>query len=207
MAGWLTQTPAARRLNVTPKRLEQLVKDGQLVAATDFYGRRRYDPAPIELLRARVQAGFTQTAKAPAAGGAAGKAQARAFKMFAAGKQQREVVIETELAPAMVLELRRQYAAMGGDLLITAPVLEDVRDVLDWRGEATERGFLWALRARIRRAFAEGSTVSTGAAAPPNHTNDGGTSGNIDTGTAGEGNGSDAAGEGSVPRDPRGETG
>lgn len=178
------------------------MRTGELVSAKDFFGRVRYDPAPIEQLRSRMRAGFAQAMKAPAAGGAVGKAQARAFKLFAEGRPSREIVIETELAPGVVQDLRRQYAEMGGDLLISPPVLADLRDVLDWRGEATERALVNAMRARLRAAFQRGLTA---AADPPNHTNEGESSGNIDGGTAGPGGGAEAAGEGALRVDPRGE--
>jgi len=180
------------------------VKTGELVSAKDFFGRVRYDPAPIEQLRARTRAGFAQATKAPAAGGAAGKAQARAFKLFAEGRPSREIVIETELAPAVVTDLRRQYAEMGGDLLISGPVLEELRDVLDWRGSATDRALLGAVRARMRASFERGLTA---AADPPNHTTEGDRSGNIDGRAAGEGGGSEAAGQGALRGDPRGQAG
>lgn len=175
---------------------------GEIVAARDVFGRRRYDPASVEMLRARMRAGFKQAAKAPAAGGAAGKAQALAFKLFAAKKSLRDIVIETELGPAVVQDLRRQYAAMGGDLLISGPVLEDLRDVLDWRGEATEHAMMKALRARIRRAFTQGQTV---AAEPSNHTNEGESSGTTDGGAASASTGFEPASTGSVRVDPHGE--
>jgi hypothetical protein len=180
------------------------VKEGQLVSARDFSGRTRYDPAPIELMKARQAAGYKQAVRAPRPGGGAGKAQAAAFRMFAAGQPLREIVISTELAPAVVLDLRRQYASMGGDFLISAPGLEDLRDVLDWRGEATERGLLTAIRARVRRSFEQGQTA---AADPPNHTTERDTSGNIDGGSAGEGGGSESTGEGALRVDPRGQAG
>jgi hypothetical protein len=202
MASWLTQTPAARRLGITVKRLDQLVAEGDLVAAVDFYGRRRYDPAPIELMRARIRAGFKQATKLPAAGGAAGKAQAHAFKLFSEQRLIREVVIETELAPSVVQDLLRQYAEMGKELLITHAALQDVRDVLDWRGEATEKGLVLAIRARLRRAFNDGQNA---AADPPNHTTEGKSSGNIDTGATGTSGGAGRAGEGLVRGDPRGQ--
>lgn len=203
IASWPTQTPAARRLGVTVKRLEQLVRTGELVSARDFFGRVRYDPAPIEQLRSRIHAGFKQATKAPAAGGAAGKAQARAFKLFAEGKPSREIVIETELAPSVVQDLRRQYAEMGGDLLISSPVLEDLRDVLDWRGAATERALLLAVRTSKRASFERGLAA---AAVPPNHINEGESSGESHTGSGGKGRGSQATGEGALRLDPRGET-
>ena len=199
MASWLTQTPAARRLGITVKRLEQLVSEGELVAAVDFYGRRRYDPAPIELMRARIRAGLKQAIKAVPAGTGSGRAQALAFKLFSEGRPSREIVIETQLAPGVVLDLRRQYAVMGGDMLIPPDVLEEIRDMLDWRGEASPHAFMKAFRARLRRAFAQGQTA---AADPPNHTNEGESSGNIDTGAAGTSGGAQPPSEGFVRSDP-----
>lgn len=189
---------------MTVKRLDKLVASGELVATKDFFGRKRYDPAPIEQLRARAQAGYKQATKAPAAGGGAGKVQARAFRLFAEGKPSRDIVIETELAPGVVQDLRRQYAEMGGDLLISGRVLEEFRDVLDWRGDATDRALLVAVRARLRSSFQRGLTV---AAAPPNHTNEGESSGITDSRAAVESGGAQAAGEGSLRVDREGEAG
>jgi hypothetical protein len=183
VSSWLGIKPACRRLDITPFRLDQLIAEGELVAMKDFYGRRRVDPAGVELLRSRMQAGLKHVAKAPAAGGAAGKAQARAFKMFSEGKPSREIVIETELGPDAVLELRRKYATMGGDLLVSARYLEELRDLLDWRSAATEVELMKAIRAGQRRAFARGQEVT---AETDKHTTEGESSGNIDGGTAGE---------------------
>jgi hypothetical protein len=184
VSSWLGGKAACRRLGVTLFRLNQLVAEGELVAMVDFWGRRRYDPAGLELLRARMQAGLKVAAKTPAAGGAAGRAQALAFKMFAEGRPSRDVVIETQLAPDTVVELRRKYATMGGDLLVSARQLEELRDLLDWRGQPTDAELLKAIRARLRQAFARGQAV---AAEPAKHTTEGESSGNIDGGAAGEG--------------------
>jgi hypothetical protein len=184
ITSWLGGKAACRRLGVTLFRLGQLVAEGELVAMTDFWGRRRYDPAGVELLRARMQAGLRVTAKTPAAGGAAGKAQALAFKLFGEGRPAREIVVETGLAPDTVVDLRRKYASMGGDLLITARQLEELRDLLDWRGPANDVELMRAIRVRLRSAFARGQAV---AAEPAKHTTEGDTSGNIDGGAAGEG--------------------
>lgn len=200
VASWLGLKPACRRLGITPFRLNQLVAEGELVAMNDFFGRRRFDPAGVELLRARMQAGLKHVAKAPAPGSGGGKAQARAFKLFAEGLPSRQIVIETELAPDVVVELRRKYAAMGGDLLISGRHLEELRDVLDWRGSTNEIEFMKALRARLRNAFARGQAV---AAEPANHTTEGESSGNIDGGTAGEGGRDHEEKPASIRGDPR----
>jgi hypothetical protein len=181
---WLGGKAACRRLGVTLFRLNQLVAGGELVAMVDFWGRRKYDPAGVELLRARMQAGLKVAAKTPAAGGAAGRAQALAFKMFAEGRPSRDVVIETQLAPDTVVELRRKYATMGGDLLVSARQLEELRDLLDWRGQPSDVELVKAVRARLRHAFARGQAV---AAEPAKHTTEGESSGNIDGRAAGEG--------------------
>lgn len=179
---WMKPASAARRLGVTRFRLNQLAAAGELVAKRDFYGALRFDPQPVEALRQRVDAGTAQVQRISRVGRmhGDGKAHAKAFRMFSEGAEPRVVVIETELTTTVVLDLRRQYAEMGRDFVLAAPDLAELRELLDWQGEATPRAFFHALRAKMRKQFERGQAV---AAETDKHTTEGTSSGNIDAGT------------------------
>jgi len=185
VSSWLKPAAAARRLSVSRFRLNQLASAGELVAKRDFYGALRFDPRPVEALRERVNAGTAQIERLNRAGRAAGdgKAHAKAFRMFAEGAPSRLDVNENELTTTAVVDLRRQYAEMGRDFVLGALELEEVRELLDWQGEPTTRGFFAALRARLRHQFERGQAV---AAEISKHTTEGDTSGNIDSRAEGE---------------------
>jgi hypothetical protein len=187
---WLKPLAAARRLGVSPSRLRQLADAGELASAKDFHGALRFDPYPIEQMRRRLDAGGKQIARqtsSPRAGD--GKAHAKAFRMFEEGRPSRDVVIECELTATAVVELRRQYAELGRDFLVSASGLAELRDVLDWRGEATEANLLAAIQRKVRESFERGQML---AAEPDKHTIEEETSGKPNGRAKGGGGGAHA---------------
>jgi hypothetical protein len=67
----------------------------------------------------------------------------------------RDVVLELEIRPDDALELRRQYAEFGADMLIGGAELEQLRELLDWHGE-TARSLVLAVNQRLRRQYQRG---------------------------------------------------
>lgn len=200
VSSWLKPAAAARRLGVSSFRLRALAAAGELTAKRDFYGALRFDPRPLEAMRERVSTGQKQIERLNRGGRGAGdgKAHALAFRMFAAGDPPRDVVIATELTTTAVVDLRKQYAEMGRDFVLTAPQLEELRELIDWQGEPVPRGFFLALRARLRQQFERGQAV---AAEGSKHTTEGDTSGNIDAGAAGQSRRSDEKSRAPLRRD------
>jgi hypothetical protein len=113
-------------------------------------------------LRKRLEASAAQARPLRArTSPAMGAAHAKAFKMFGEGKDSRDVVIACELEAPAVVELRRQWAEMGGEFTIGADTLAELRDLLDWRGSPTERGLVLGLRRRLREQFDRGVQVGS----------------------------------------------
>jgi hypothetical protein len=58
----------------------------------------------------------------------AGEVAARAFELFRAGKDLREVVIELRQTPERVRQLHREYA-LGSDLLVPAAICREIENI------------------------------------------------------------------------------
>jgi len=152
ITGWLTRETVARRLGITVSRLRQLEKAGELTPRPDFSGRARFDPAIVEKF------GRAQLSERPKSGSRrapTGAECARIFRMFEERKALRDIVVETEQPPRVVLELRRQYAEMGRDLLIAPGAVEELRELLDWQGEG-DKSLVAAVHKRLRYQFDRG---------------------------------------------------
>lgn len=161
ISAWPKLTQTARRLGISTGQVKKLAERGELVAAGDYYGHQRFDPAVVEQVRRRLESGGKNARAAAGTPRTAGDgpAHARAFRLFGEGRTPRDVVIECELPVATVAELRRQFAEMGRDLLISARELEELRDVLDWRDDATPAKLIRAISARLRSSFERGQAA------------------------------------------------
>jgi hypothetical protein len=201
VSSWLKPAAAGRRLGLSLFKLKRLADAGDLVASKDFYGALRFDPVPVETLRRRMDA-QGKVAERPSSPGrprtATGRDHARVFRLFGEGRELREIVMECELTTDTVVELRRQYAELGRDLLVSPKGLVELRELLDWTTEPTERNLLAAVAARNRRQFERGMKA---AAETDNHTTEEETSGKLDPRAAGPSRRAHEKSKGSLRRD------
>jgi hypothetical protein len=163
---WPQRKKAELLLGVPPARFNALEIAGKLKTYVDLRGRRRYDPQVLARLREEhAREVFRHFAGRPAAKPGGEKAAA-IFEDFKARVGLREIVIKHQVAPEHVTELRRQYAAMGDDLLIGAAEVLELRELLDWQG-TDGRTLVDAVNARLRYQFQRGRSLAAEDRTPP----------------------------------------
>lgn len=146
-------------LGVPEDRFSLFEAAGKLKWTADLKGRRRYDPQVLGKLREEnAREVFKHFAGRPAAKPGGEKAAA-IFADFKRGVDLREIVIAHQVSPEHVQELRRQYAAMGDDLLVGAVELLELRELLDWQG-TNGRSLVEAVNTRLRYQFQRGRELA-----------------------------------------------
>jgi hypothetical protein len=117
-ATWLLRKDVAKRLGMAENSVKR--RDG-----VDFHPIQRgrfffYDPVEVERYAAQRGPGRASVAD--------GEIAARAFELFRAGKDFREVVIELRQTPARVRDLFREFA-LGSDLLMPAVICREIESL------------------------------------------------------------------------------
>lgn len=135
------------------KRLENLESRGEVHSEHDFFGKRRFNPSELDAIKRKLDRPTLSPARARAP--VSGKAAATAFRMFGQGSELRAIVLELELTPDQVTDLRLKYAQMGRDLLVSPAELEQLRELLDWKGD-TGAGLVKRINERLRYQFDRG---------------------------------------------------
>ncbi len=120
----------------------------------DFRGRQRFDPAAVEVIKAKLTRGKVRDRQSTRF--RSGEIAAEIFAAFRDGKELREIVIASKQTPEYVFQLRAQYAAMGRDLLLSPRAVEALRDLLDWQGAPDEKSLIGAVSSRLRYQFQQG---------------------------------------------------
>jgi hypothetical protein len=177
IGGWLTLSDVARRLSLPRKRVLELEKAGELYARNDMFARPRFDPAKVEIFRRKLERPPNPDPRARPT--VSGPLAAKIFRMFGEGAELRRVVLEVEVAPDVVLNLRRQYADMGRDFLLSPAGVAELRELLDWTGN-TEASLIARVNERLRRQYDRGRKAGITESAE-NHKQNGVSSGrNVD---------------------------
>lgn len=200
ITGWPTRKRVQIKLGISAAQLRRLEKNRELVGVSDLFGRLRFDPQKVgEISRrlARPEVKEPRSAKRPD-----GKTCARMFRMFDERRALRDIVVELEQTPETVLELRRQHADLGRDLLLAPRTVTELRELLAWEGD-TEKSLLAAVSARLRYQYQRGAGLAV-KKSNRNHNSRGDVNGKPDTGEAEADRRNDGGGEGALHGDPVG---
>lgn len=153
--GWPGQPAVSRALGLGRTQVRRLVSQGSLVAAKGSDGAWRFSPVELEaeVARRRVSGADAVPPKSDADGAVA----ARAFELFAAhGLDVRRAVVEIKLTPAAAEQLARDYARLGGEVVLSREGLATLRARLGAAADLhSEADVLDAATQRAVRAAAE----------------------------------------------------
>jgi hypothetical protein len=152
--GWFARSRVLKELGITEKRLRLLVEDRVLRPERDFRHRQRFDPEVVAQVKAKLERGRVRDRQSTHY--RSGEVAAAIFEAFRAKQPLREIVISTKQTPDYVLGLRRQYAEMGGDMLLAPRTVDQLRDLLDWQGQ-DETSLIRAVSERLRYQFQQGA--------------------------------------------------
>lgn len=123
------------------------------MTAHDAKGRERFEPKSLLEIKGRLD----ESRKKKGLGWARtpGDISAESFLLFEKGADIRQVVREIRIVAEEAKKLQTEWAELGGDLVLRAAEVAELRDLLDWR-ESTPASLIQAVSRRLRAQFARG---------------------------------------------------
>ena len=166
---WLLRKQAADFLEISPAYLRELAQESQIRTLPDAKGRERFDPKSLIAIKGRLDE--SRKKKGIAWARSPGDLSAEAFLLFNQGADLRRVVTELRIVAEDAKKLQADWLEIGGDLVLRAAEVEELRDLLDWR-EATAASLVQSVGRRLRAQFARGqqTILDEHAAADKQHT-------------------------------------
>jgi hypothetical protein len=150
-ARWLSRSQVAVLLGATDRQVAKM--DGRQLHPTRAPDRVwRYDPAEVRALLSGPGAASERGAPRALVDG---EVTAEVFALFEAGKPLPQVAIATKQTAATIMQLRAEYDAMVGGLLLRADTVADLR-TLAGADARTPRDLVAAIRRALDARFEEG---------------------------------------------------